>query len=136
MLDNAEELLRAGHPQSLQNLDFGKQTSRPPLAKATEEEAGQTADQEAATPSEKLVHQQPARPQTAAGRSSPKGYKCCQSLTITHISKLCGFLHTVKMLHLFATMLDCCHCDYHIVQALLLSLCYYFAYHCEHVNDH
>ena len=66
--------MRAGHPQSLQNLDFAKQAPRPPLASAGEEE--EEGDREASAASEQHIHQQPARPQSAVGRSTPVGYAC------------------------------------------------------------
>ena len=73
---HADEHLRAGHPQSLQNLDFGKQTPRPPLGRAEEAEGEepQSADREGAqggrSPSRGVRYQHPTRPASATvGRS-------------------------------------------------------------------
>jgi hypothetical protein len=62
--------MRAGHPQSLQNLDFGKQTPRAPLAKAQEEEEAQNTDEAAPVSSDRQGHQLPARSPSAVGHSS------------------------------------------------------------------
>ncbi len=62
--------MRAGHPQSLQNLDFGKHTPRGPLAKAQQEEEAQNPDQLASLGSDQQGHQLPARSQSAVGHSS------------------------------------------------------------------
>ena len=62
--------MRAGHPQSLQNLDFCKHTPRAPLAKAQQEEEAQNLDQLAPVGSDRQGHQLPARSQSAVGHSS------------------------------------------------------------------
>ncbi|DBA85088.1 TPA: hypothetical protein ACH3X2_005812 [Trebouxia sp. C0005] len=69
-LETPEEHMRAGHPQSLQNLDFGKHTPRAPLAKAQQEEEPQNTDQPAPAKGDQQGHQQSARSQSAVGHSS------------------------------------------------------------------
>ncbi len=66
----AEEHMRAGHPQSLQNLDFGKHTPRAPLARAQQEEEAQNTDQLAPVSRDRQSQQLPARSQSAVGHSS------------------------------------------------------------------
>ncbi|DBA94839.1 hypothetical protein WJX77_007608 [Trebouxia sp. C0004] len=69
-LETPEEHVRAGHPQSLQNLDFGKHTPRAPLAKAQQEEETQNTDQPGSVSSDQQGHQLQARSQSAVSQSS------------------------------------------------------------------